>query len=69
MNSNKQIRPDLDPSYLALVDTNEERWLLYREFVHSAILVGKWGFIQEAIMRGHAGNSRNIEEVEIIICH
>lgn len=59
--------PDLDPCYLALGDSDEERRLNYREFVHSAIPVGEWAFIQEAVERGQlTGNNRYVEEVEKI---
>jgi REP-associated tyrosine transposase len=68
MNGKGLVIPDLDPCYLALGETDEERRFRYEEFVQSAIPDGEWELIQEAIARGQlTGNSRYIEEVEKII--
>lgn len=68
MNDKEPVIPDLDPCYLALGGSDEERRVRYREFVQSAIPIGEWELIQEAIARGQlTGNSRYIEEVEKII--
>ena len=53
MNGKEPVIPDLDPCYLALGGSDEERRLRYREFVQSAIPIGEWELIQEAIARGH----------------
>jgi REP-associated tyrosine transposase len=68
MNGEGLMIPDLDPCYLALGETDEERRFRYEEFVQSAIPDGEWELIHEAIARGQlTGNSWYIEEVEKII--
>ncbi|MGH8557140.1 MAG: transposase [Methylococcales bacterium] len=68
MKGNERVIPDLDPCYLALGDSPEERRIRYREYLQSAVPDGEWAFIQEAVERGQlTGNSRYVEAVEKII--
>jgi putative transposase len=43
---------DVDPCYDALGDSEDERATRYRAFVQSAIPVGEWALIREALQRG-----------------
>ncbi len=68
MNENEIVNPDIDPCFLALGSSIEERRLRYLEFVRSAVPDGEWELIQDAVARGQlTGNNRYIEEVEKII--
>ena len=59
---------DLDPCYLALGTTTEERRLRYREFLRTAIPEGKWRLIREAMQRGQlTGTDRFVAQVETIL--
>jgi len=60
--------PDIDPCYLGLGISDSDRAERYREFVRSAIPVGEWELIREALQRGQlTGNNRFANEVESII--
>ena len=49
-------------------DFRYERATRYRAFVHSAIPVGEWALIREALQRGQVtGTKRFLSEIEAII--
>ena len=59
---------DIDPCYEALGISDDERATHYREFVRSAIPVGEWELLREALQRGQlTGTERFVGEVEAII--
>jgi putative transposase len=59
---------DLDPCYLALGTTQEERRLRYGEFLRTAIPEGEWRLIREAVQRGQlTGTDRFVMQVETIL--
>jgi putative transposase len=59
---------DTDPCYQALGHSDRERAARYREFVRSAVPVGEWELIREALQRGQlTGTNRFVKEVEAII--
>ena len=58
---------DMDPCYEALGDSDHERAMRYREFVHRAIPEGEWALIREALQRGQlTGSKRFAVQVEAI---
>jgi len=59
---------DMDPCYLGLGATDEERAARYRDFVHSAVGAGELSLIREAVQRGQlTGTQRFVDQVEKII--
>jgi len=59
---------DIDPCYEELGISDDERATRYREFVRSAIPVGEWELIHEALQRGQlTGTERFVGEVEAIV--
>ena len=59
---------DLDPCYLALGTTTDERRLRYSEFLRTAIPEGEWSLIREAVQRGQlTGTDRFVAQVETIL--
>lgn len=59
---------DLDPCYQGLGASSETRAMRYKEFVHSAIPVGEWDLIREALQRGQlTGTQRFTLDVERLI--
>ena len=59
---------DLDPCYLALGTTEEERRLRYSEFLRTAIPEGEGSLIRESVQRGQlTGTDRFVAQVETIL--
>ncbi|AFL73270.1 transposase [Thiocystis violascens] len=59
---------DVDPCYVALGSTAEERALRYREFVRGAIPEAEWRLIRDALQRGQlTGSERFTDQVEVMI--
>jgi putative transposase len=59
---------DIDPCYEGLGATESERASAYRDFVYSAIPVGEWDLIREALQRGQlTGSQRFVDQVEAIL--
>jgi putative transposase len=59
---------DIDPCYQALGFPDDERATRYREFVRSAIPMGEWEIIREALQRGQlTGAERFVGEIQAIV--
>jgi putative transposase len=59
---------DLDPAYLALGATDNQRQVRYRDFLRAAIPTGEWELIRDAVQRGQlTGNARFRDAVAEIV--
>lgn len=56
---------DYDPTYMALGNTDHDRQVAYRSWIHESIPEAEWELIREAVQRNWAyGNSPFKEEIE-----
>jgi putative transposase len=59
---------DSPPPYLSLGDSEYNRRVIYEGFMASAIPIGEWELIREAVQRNQlTGNDRFVDEVKKVI--